>query len=74
MASQILSKLEIGTLRHALYCLREMQREQRRLALCETSAKSARDAERFNKLISFSLTLDEKLTSLENEAPSPKLG
>ncbi len=69
MKSEIvtLTKHEISTLKHALYCYREMVRTQERLALNETSDTAKRDADRFSKIIRFALTLDEKLTDMQNQ-------
>lgn len=61
-----LTKIEIETLRHALYMLRDQQRTH--LRLCrgdEDSKKAQRDAARFNRLISDSLVLDTKLSDAE---------
>ena len=61
-----LKKSELAMIRAALYSQREIYRLQERIALAEKNDKSKRDAARYSKLMSFSLSLDDKLSDMEN--------
>jgi len=61
---QTLSKNEIQTIRHALFCRRRVQRDLANLAREEKTDKAERAYSRLQTLISRNLELDEKLSDM----------